>query len=130
MRLDLQMIQNHIGVDIIEISRISQAINRWQEKFLSRIYTGRELELYRNNTESLAARFAGKEAVMKALCLTSLAGSWLEIEILAEPDGKPTVKLYGHAAAKARILGVNKLEISLSHSRENAIALVLGVKEV
>jgi len=57
----------HIGIDIIEIPRIKKALDEWGEKFLRRVYTGREIELYQNQTPSLAARFAAKEAVMKAL---------------------------------------------------------------
>ena len=59
------MKQAKIGIDIIEISRVKDAISRWGEKFLQRVYTDAELELYRSKKESLAARFAGKEAVSK-----------------------------------------------------------------
>ena len=61
------MNQNHIGIDIIEIGRIKQALQRWDKRFLARIFTDTEITLYRNRPESLAARFAGKEAVIKAL---------------------------------------------------------------
>jgi holo-[acyl-carrier protein] synthase len=124
------MNQTHIGVDIVEIGRLRAAIDRWGDRLLTRFYTDRELEIYRGRTESLAARFAGKEAVMKALNLTGLAVSWREIEILTDPDGKPLVTLYGHMLDKARSLGLAGVEISLSHSHDNAVALVIGVKEV
>ncbi|MDD5701665.1 MAG: holo-ACP synthase [Dehalococcoidales bacterium] len=124
------MSRTHIGVDIIEISRIRSAVERWGDKFLNRIYTVPELERYRGKTESLAARFAGKEAAMKALNLTGLGVSWREVEILSTPGGKPTIRLYGRMLEKANSLGLGGLEITISHSRENAIALVFGVKEV
>jgi holo-[acyl-carrier protein] synthase len=119
----------YIGIDIIEIRRIGKAIDQWGNRFLTRIYTNQEIVLYRNKTESLAARFAGKEAVMKALNLTGLATIWQEVEILSGDEGKPYIKLYGQSMQKFKSLGISKLEISLSHSRENAIALVIGYKE-
>jgi holo-[acyl-carrier protein] synthase len=123
------MEQLYIGVDIIEISRIRQAIQRWNEHFLGRIYTESELELYRNKIESLAARFAGKEAAMKALNALENNISWREIEILSDPQGKPLIHLYGQALEQMNVLGLSSLDISLSHSRENAIALVIGLRE-
>jgi holo-[acyl-carrier protein] synthase len=121
------MQQLQIGVDIIEINRIRQAIERWQEHFLNRIYTDSELRLYRHKVESLAARFAGKEAVMKALNAFDVNISWREVEILSDSRGKPVLSLNGRALEQMRKLGLKGLEISLSHSRENAIALVIGL---
>ena len=115
-----------IGIDIIEIARVEKAIAHWGESFLNRIYTELELKLCRKKPSSLAARFAGKEAVMKALGTGTKGISWREIEILAEPGGKPLVHLYGKAQEKAEGLGFDKLAISLSHSREYAIAFVSG----
>ncbi len=113
----------NIGVDIIEIARIEEAVGRWGESFLRRVYTESELRLYHKKPSSLAARFAGKEAVIKAL---GLGTHWKEIEILSEPDGRPSVHLYGTAQNQARDLGLNSLAISLSHCREYAIALVVA----
>ncbi len=115
-----------IGVDIIEIARIQSATERWRERFLHRIYTEAELRLCRKKPSRLAARFAGKEAVMKALGTGTKGISWREIEILAEPSGKPLVRLYGKAQAQADGLGLDKLAISLSDSKEYAIAFVSG----
>jgi len=115
-----------VGVDIIEIARIQEAIERWGERFLHRVYTEPELRLSRKKPGSLAARFAGKEAVMKALGTGAKGISWREIEILAEPSGKPIVNLYGKAQDKAVCLGLDKLAISLSDSKEYAIAFVIG----
>jgi holo-[acyl-carrier protein] synthase len=116
----------HIGTDIIEIARIKKAVNRRGEDFLHRVYTDSELRLCRKKPSSLAARFAGKEAVIKALGIPSKGISWQEIEILSDRSGKPLVRLYGRAQNQATSLGLNELAISLSHSREYAIASVMG----
>ena len=116
----------HIGIDIIEIARIQRAIDRWGEHFLHRIYTEPELGICRKKPWRLAARFAGKEAVMKTLGTGTKGISWKEIETLAEPSGKPLVQLYGKAQDKANDLGLGKLAISLSDSKEYAIAFVIG----
>jgi len=118
--------KHYIGTDIIEIVRIDKAIACWGEHFLRRIYTETELELYRHNLPSLAARFAGKEAVVKALGTETRGITWREIEILSEPDGKPSVNLYGKAQEQAESLGLDGIDISLSHCREYAIAFVIG----
>jgi len=117
---------NYIGIDIIEIARIEKAISRWGDNFLHRVYTNPELKLYHNKPSSLAARFAGKEAVIKALGPQTKGINWREIEILSESGGKPSVRLYGKAQEQADSLGLDKLAISLSHSREYAIAFVAG----
>ena len=115
-----------IGVDIIEIARIRAAIDRYGERFLNRIYTGSELKLCRHKHALLASRFAGKEAVMKALGTGVRGIKWREIEILAERSGKPLVQLYGKAQDKADSLGIGGLAISLSDSKEYAVAFVVG----
>ncbi|HEY41862.1 MAG TPA: holo-[acyl-carrier-protein] synthase [Dehalococcoidia bacterium] len=115
----------YIGVDIIEIDRIQRAVARWGERFLYRVYTDTEVGLYRK-AESLAVRFAGKEAVVKALGTGMRGIGWKDIEILHEPSGKPLVNLYGRAQEKASDLGLKGLAISLSHSRDYAIAFVVG----
>jgi holo-[acyl-carrier protein] synthase len=115
---------HYIGVDIIEIGRIDRAIGRWGDSFLRRVYTDSELKRYQK-TPSLAARFAAKEAVIKALNKGRGIG-WRQIEILSEPDGRPLVRLHGRAEEQARSLGLSRLAITLSHSREYAIALAIG----
>jgi holo-[acyl-carrier protein] synthase len=124
------MKQVQIGIDLVEIIRIKQAISNWKERFLHRIYTDTELELYSGKVESLAARFAGKEAVLKALNMPGTGIRWKDIEILSEDNGKPVVRLHGKALIQAYQLGFKGFEISLSHSRENAIAFVIGIPEV
>jgi holo-[acyl-carrier protein] synthase len=123
------MKENHIGVDIVEIVRIREALSRWGDRFLNRIYTDSEKGLYGDKLESLAARFAGKEAAMKALWSAKGAPTWKEVEILSQPDGKPVVHLRGSALESARAFGLCGLEISFSHSREYAVAIVMGIKE-
>ena len=117
---------HYIGIDIIEIARIQRTIDRWGETFLHRVYTESELGLCREKPSSLASRFAGKEAVMKALGTGTKGISWREIEILAEPSGKPVVHLNGKAQERATDLGLDKLAISLSDSKQHAIAFVVG----
>ena len=118
----------YIGVDIIEIDRIQQAVERWGERFLRRVYTDTELGLYKGKVESLAARFAGKEAVVKALGTGERGIGWKDIEILTESGGRPLVNLYRQAQEQADDLGLKGLVISLSHSRNYAIAFVVGEK--
>lgn len=115
----------YVGVDIVEINRIQQVIDRWGQVFLSRVYTPVELKLFQN-TSSLAARFAAKEAVLKALNACDKGIGWQDIEILAEPNGKPFVQLSGKAKLHADESAINRLNISLSHSKEYAVAFVVG----
>ncbi|TET16784.1 MAG: holo-[acyl-carrier-protein] synthase [Dehalococcoidia bacterium] len=117
---------HYIGVDIIEIARIEKAIACWGERFLHRVYTDSELKLYPKQPLSLAARFAGKEAVIKALGGRSKGFSWREIEILSDPRGKPLVHLYGNTQNQADALGLDNFAISLSDCEEYAIAFVVG----
>ena len=114
-----------IGIDIIEIARIKQAISRWQDSFLKCVYTSAEIEHY-HKMGSLAARFAAKEAVMKALGTGTRGLHWKDIEILSENDGAPFVQLYGKAHQKSQETGIRDFSVSLSHSREYAAAIVIG----
>ena len=116
----------HVGVDIIEIGRIRRVMARWGEHFLQRVYTDSEQGDCQNRAPELAVRFAAKEAVMKALGTGIKGVGWREIEILSNRDGKPSVYLHGGAQQKARGLGLGELAISLSHSRDYAIASVVG----
>jgi len=115
-----------IGIDIVEIARLEKAIAQRGENFLRRVYTDSELKLYRKKLPSLAARFAAKEAVIKALGKTTAGIKLKDIEIVADDRGKPLVNLYGKAQKQAEDLGLDKLAVSLSHSREYAIAVASG----
>ena len=117
-----------IGVDIIEIARIRRAVSRWQDSFLNRIYTRAELD-ETSNMSSLAARFAAKEAVVKALGTGFRGVGWKDVEIVSNAEGMPTVKLYGRALEKSQELGLTRFEVSLSHSRQYAVAMVMAHAE-
>lgn len=115
-----------VGVDIIDIDRIERALERWGQRFQNRIYTPAELAYCRGRLPELAARFAAKEAVSKALG-TGLKGvAWREIEILADRRGKPQVNLKGRADRRARELGLSCFSISLSHTPSVAVAFVVA----
>ena len=117
---------HYVGVDIVAITRLEKAVAYWGERFLKRVYTDAELELCCGRASSLAARFAGKEAVIKTLGGLSKGFRWREIEILSDPRGKPLVNLYGSMRDKAASLGLSGLAISLSDCEEYAVAFVVG----
>jgi len=115
-----------VGVDIVEIPRIARALDRWGDRFLNKIYTPAEIACCKGGVQELAARFAAKESVSKALGTGIRGIRWREMEILAEPSGKPLVRLHGGAKEVADELGLRHFEVSLSHSRELAVALVVA----
>jgi len=115
-----------IGIDIVEIQRIESAVTQWGQRFLSRIYTEAEIEICQDRTPALAARFAGKEAVMKVLGTGAKGVRWREIEILADARGKPLVRLHGQAREKAKSLNLNEFSISLSDTKQYAVAAAIG----
>lgn len=117
------------GVDIIEISRVRRAIETRGDRFLRRLYTENEIAHCGGRMPELAARFAGKEAVMKALGTGHRGISPREIEILSDGQGAPLVRLEGNAQARALEMGIRRLVISLSHCRGYAIASVVGEGE-
>lgn len=117
------------GVDLIEVGRIESAIQRYGERFLRRIFTSRELSITHSRAESLAARFAGKEAVAKALGVGIGEVSWLDVEVLSSSSKQPELHLHGNAAQIAADLGLTRWAISLSHSQEFAIAIVTAMGE-
>ena len=115
-----------VGVDLIEIDRIEQAISSWKDSFLERVYTKAEMESCQNRASSFAARFAAKEAIMKALGTGMWGLKWQDIEITQNTSGAPGVELHGKASNKAKELGITNFSISLSHSKKYAIAMVVG----
>ena len=119
----------YTGIDIIEIERVKKAVTRWGERFLHRIYTEPELRLSGSEPQALAVRFACKEAVMKLLGTGRRGVSWREIETLAQPSGQPVVNLYGRAQQQADELRLKDIAVSLSHSKEYAVASVVSAAE-
>jgi holo-[acyl-carrier protein] synthase len=115
------------GVDIIEVSRIRQSIERHGERFLERIFTADERTYCGNRCPSLAARFAAKEAVAKALGTGIGYVAFREIEIVNDPQGRPEVVLHGSAAELARSLGLVTWAVSLSHTTDHAVASVVAM---
>jgi len=118
-----------VGIDMIAIPRVRAALERHDGRFLSRVYTEVEVAFCRGRVQELAARFAAKEAVMKALGTGARGVAWREIEVLPDRRGKPLVYLYGRARERAERIGLRALEVSLSHEGDYAVAAVVGVRE-
>ena len=117
------------GIDLVEIGRIKQSMERYGQRFLDRIYTAAE-QAYclrkRNAAESLAARFAAKEAGAKALGTGISRGvNWLEIEVSREPGGRPALRFHGRAAEIAARLGVAHAVLSITHTDQLSMASVV-----
>jgi holo-[acyl-carrier protein] synthase len=115
-----------IGVDMIETERVAQSIARFGDRFLARVYTERELTYCHGRVSSLAARWAAKEATAKALGTGIGDVSWQEIEIISQANQQPAIQLHGAAAALAEQLGLSGFAVSLSHTKDYAVAFVVG----
>ena len=118
-----------VGTDLIAISRVRAVLDRHGARFLRRVYTPEEAAFCRGRVPELAARFAAKEAVMKALGTGARGVAWREIEVLPDRRGKPLVYLYGRAAERAGRIGLSAIDVSLTHERDLAIAVVVGVRD-
>jgi holo-[acyl-carrier protein] synthase len=118
-----------VGVDLVEIGRVHRLLQRHRERFRSRVFTPAELRLCGDRAHLLAARFAAKEATMKALGTGARGVAWREIEVLPNRRGKPLLFLYGRAKERAQSLGLTGLDLSLSHSRDFAMATVVALQE-
>ena len=114
------------GVDLLLIERFESALNRHPDRFPTRILTDREREYCGDRLAEMAVRFAGKEAVMKCLGTGVRGVKWKEIEILANASGKPVVILHGGARERAREIGLERIEISLTHEKNMACAFAVG----
>ena len=115
-----------IGTDIVEINRIERAIEK-NERFLERLFTSREQDYFRSKKQN--ANFAGKEAVVKVFGTGLRDMQWVDIEILRDQLGKPYVVLHERALKMAESLCIDEIQISLSHSKENAVAFAIGIKK-
>jgi len=117
------------GIDIAEVPRIRQSIERFGDRFLQRIYTPGEIrycDSKANRAERYAARFAAKEAAMKALGTGWNHGvRWRDCEVVRQPGGRPTIAFHGKAAEFAARLGVKNAALSLTHTAEQAMAQVI-----
>jgi holo-[acyl-carrier protein] synthase len=118
-----------LGVDITEVDRMEAAIARRGRAFLTRLFTPSEItycERHRHSAERFAGRFAAKEAAMKALGTGWARGvRWIDIEVVREPSGKPTLKLAGAAQAIAASLGVKHIAVTITHDGNTALAQVI-----
>ena len=118
-----------LGVDVTEVDRMEAAIERRGRPLLERLFTPSEIaycEKHRHRAERFAGRFAAKEAAMKALGTGWSRGvRWVDIEVVREPSGKPTLKLSGAACAIATSLGVKKIALTITHTGNTALALVI-----
>ncbi len=117
------------GIDLVEIERIERTVNRYGERFLNRVYTAAE-QAYclgkRTSAESLAARFAAKEAGAKALGTGISRGvNWLELEVVRRPGQRPTLHFHGRAREIAERLGVTGAALSITHTAQLAMASVV-----
>ena len=123
----------YTGIDIVEIARIKRTVERWGDRFVQRIYSPAEIALCAGRIESLAARWAAKEAVAKLLGVgmrgpgsSAPSVAFRDIETLTDDDGRPTVTLSGAARARARELHIDSISISLSHDYGLAIAVAIA----
>ena len=117
------------GVDIIEIERVARVVSRWGQRFLDRIFTEGEQAYCAGRAPNLAARFAAKEATMKALGTGVRGVGWKDIEVVRQKSGAPSIRLHDRALARYEALGIGDLSLSISHSRDYAVAMVVGQSE-
>jgi holo-[acyl-carrier protein] synthase len=117
-----------LGIDIIRVDRIRATLARFGERFAARVLTDAERRYVRGRPETLAGRWAAKEAVSKVLGLGVRGIGWREIEIERLPTGQPAVRLHGRAARRADQLGMGRIALSISHEAEYAVAIAFGVR--
>jgi len=115
-----------VGIDIVELERVAAALERHGQRFIDRVYTPIAAAICRGRPREFAARFAAKEAVMKALGTGARGVAWRESEVLLNRRGKPLVYLHGRAQERAKEIALDGLDLSMSHSRQYAIAFVVA----
>lgn len=115
------------GVDLLEISRLSQLQAEIKPRFLARVFTKNELELFKDSDASLSGRFAAKESVAKALGTGIGEISWQDIEILKGDTGEPKLILHGIALELSNQLGLTQWSVTISHTQSQAIALAVAI---
>ncbi len=120
------MSRHEIGVDLIDIDRIVAVLGRFPERFRRRVLTDAEDRYCRGRVERIAGRWAAKEAVSKVLGLGVRGVGWREIEILPNRAGQPQVYLHARAAARAAVLQLEELTVSITHERQAAVAVAIA----
>jgi len=117
-----------LGIDIIRVDRIRASLERFGARFTNRVLTSAERRYVRDRPETMAGRWAAKEAVSKVLGLGVRGIGWRDIEIERLPTGQPAVRLHGRAAARAEQLGMGRIAVSITHESDYAVAMAFGVR--
>jgi holo-[acyl-carrier protein] synthase len=119
---------SELGIDIIKVARIRDALARFGTRFSARVLTPAERGYVRDRPETFAGRWAAKEAVSKVLGLGVRGIGWKEIEIERLPTGQPAVRLHDRAARRAEQLGMSRIALSISHESDYAVAIAYGIR--
>ncbi len=117
-----------LGIDIIKVERIRASLERFGDRFTQRVLTAPEQRYVRGRPETMAGRWAAKEAVSKVLGLGVRGIGWRDIEIERLPTGQPAVRLHGRAAARAEQLGMARIAVSITHESDYAVAIAFGIR--
>ena len=117
-----------LGIDIIKVERIRASLERFGERFTQRVLTPNEQRYVRGRPETMAGRWAAKEAVSKVLGLGVRGIGWRDIEVERLPTGQPAVRLHGRAAARAEQLGMGRIAVSITHESDYAVAIAYGIR--
>jgi holo-[acyl-carrier protein] synthase len=117
-----------LGIDIIRVDQIRATLERFGDRFLARVLTPAERRYVRDRPETLAGRWAAKEAVSKVLGLGVRGIGWRDLEIERLPTGQPAVRLHGRAAERADQLGMDQVAVSISHESDYAVAIAFGIR--
>jgi holo-[acyl-carrier protein] synthase len=117
-----------LGIDIIKVDRIRATLEKFGRRFANRVLTPAEQRYVRDRPETMAGRWAAKEAVSKVLGLGVRGIGWRDIEVERLPTGQPSIRLHGRAAARAEQLGMGRIAVSISHESDYAVAIAFGVR--
>lgn len=117
-----------LGIDIIKVERIRASLERFGDRFSNRVLTPNEQRYVRGRPETMAGRWAAKEAVSKVLGLGVRGIGWRDIEIERLPTGQPAVRLHGRAQARADQLGMGRIAVTISHEADYAVAMAFGIR--
>ena len=117
-----------LGIDIIKVARIRAALDRFGPRFSRRVLTDAEHRYVRDRPETMAGRWAAKEAVSKVLGLGVRGIGWRDIEVERLPTGQPAIRLHGRAASRAEQLGMGRIAVSITHESDYAVAIAFGIR--